>query len=313
MVTFSYLNLAEDTYPSLSNSSNAMDMIFCRNVLMYFALDRVKQVVQNFYRSLVEGGWLIVSPSEVSQALFPQFVAVNFSGATLYKKDNQGSQSVGDALSKETPVCASPDKPLARLASEFVAESRLEVMSSPSGTDRTATEPKIAKPGRTPYQEGLALYEQGQYVEDVEKLGRLSSPDQATPKAMTLLVRAYANQGQLVEALAWCQKTIAANSLDPGSHYLCAIILQEQNLIDEAIASLKRALYLDPDFILAHFTLGNLALRQRKLKKAAKYFDNALALLRTYRPEDITPASEGITAGRLIEVIRSTIQREGLA
>ena len=37
MVTFSYLNLVEDSYPSLSNCTNAMDVIFCRNVLMYFA------------------------------------------------------------------------------------------------------------------------------------------------------------------------------------------------------------------------------------------------------------------------------------
>ncbi|MDE2258962.1 MAG: protein-glutamate O-methyltransferase CheR, partial [Betaproteobacteria bacterium] len=37
MVTFSYLNLAEDAYPSLVNNTNAMDVIFCRNVLMYFS------------------------------------------------------------------------------------------------------------------------------------------------------------------------------------------------------------------------------------------------------------------------------------
>ena len=36
MVSFFYLNLARDTYPSLLNNTNGMDIIFCRNVLMYF-------------------------------------------------------------------------------------------------------------------------------------------------------------------------------------------------------------------------------------------------------------------------------------
>jgi chemotaxis protein methyltransferase CheR len=35
MVTFAYLNLAQDTYPSPLNNTNAMDIIFCRNVLMW--------------------------------------------------------------------------------------------------------------------------------------------------------------------------------------------------------------------------------------------------------------------------------------
>lgn len=56
MVTFSYLNLSEDVYPALQNNTNAMDVIFCRNVLMYFAPDHVKGAAERFYRSLVDGG-----------------------------------------------------------------------------------------------------------------------------------------------------------------------------------------------------------------------------------------------------------------
>ena len=89
MVTFSYLNLAEDTYPSFLNNTNAMDIIFCRNVLMYLAPERARRVIRNLYRSLVDGGWLIVSPSETSHVLFSQFVTVNFPSVILYKKDGK--------------------------------------------------------------------------------------------------------------------------------------------------------------------------------------------------------------------------------
>jgi chemotaxis protein methyltransferase CheR len=45
MVTFAPLNLAEDPYPSLVNNTNALDIIFCRNVLMYFAPHQIQKVI----------------------------------------------------------------------------------------------------------------------------------------------------------------------------------------------------------------------------------------------------------------------------
>ena len=85
-VTFSFLNLADDVYPSLTNNTNAMDVIFCRNVLMYFTAARARKVIENLYRSLVDGGWLIVSPTETSTSLFSGFTAVEFPGVVLYRK-----------------------------------------------------------------------------------------------------------------------------------------------------------------------------------------------------------------------------------
>ena len=62
MVSFSYLNLAQDPFPSLAGNTGAMDVIFCRNVLMYFSPERVRAVAGKLRRSLLDGGWLFVSP-----------------------------------------------------------------------------------------------------------------------------------------------------------------------------------------------------------------------------------------------------------
>ncbi|RME47577.1 MAG: protein-glutamate O-methyltransferase CheR, partial [Caldilineae bacterium] len=86
MVTFSYLNLIEDAYPSLLNGTASLHLIFCRNVLMYFAPDVVQTVLSRFHRALVPEGWLIVSSVEVSYLVNSPFTPVRFSGATLYRK-----------------------------------------------------------------------------------------------------------------------------------------------------------------------------------------------------------------------------------
>ena len=82
-------------------------------------------------------------------------------------------------------------------------------------------------------------------------------------------------------------------------------------VVEDAQISLKRALYLDPKLVLAHFALGNLTLWQGKGDQALRHFENALALLRTFAPDDTVPGSEGMTAGRLSEIIAPITVRLG--
>jgi chemotaxis protein methyltransferase CheR len=117
--------------------------------------------------------------------------------------------------------------------------------------------------------------------------------------------RECANQGQLAEAVAWCEKAIAADKLNPAHYYLLATIQQEQGRHEASAQSLLRALYLDPDFVLAHFALGNLRLSQGRRREAERQFDIALTLLKQHPPEKILPESEGLSAGRLNEIIAS--------
>ena len=82
-------------------------------------------------------------------------------------------------------------------------------------------------------------------------------------------------------ALELCEKAITLDRLNPGRYYLLATIQQEMSLLDEAASSLRRALYVDQNFTLAHFALGNLARRQGKAQESLKHFENALSILET--------------------------------
>ena len=64
------MNLAQDCFPSLATDTNAMDVIFCRNVLIYFTPSHARRLVENLHHALLDGAWLAVSPSECSQTLF---------------------------------------------------------------------------------------------------------------------------------------------------------------------------------------------------------------------------------------------------
>jgi chemotaxis protein methyltransferase CheR len=104
---------------------------------------------------------------------------------------------------------------------------------------------------------------------------------------------------------------VILDKINPGLHYLLGIIFYELGRLDAAMASLKRSLYLDQDFILAHFTLANINRSAERFKESNKNYKNALALLDAMAPDRVLPESEGITAGRLKEIINSTYGENG--
>ncbi len=260
-VTFSYLNLAEDAYPSLAGNTNAMDVILCRNVLMYFAAERAAKVADGLHRCLLDGGWLIVGPAETSHTLFSRFATVNFPGVVLYRKTaHAGPRPVFGqrVLPRQEP------SPQAGVASPEPLVQNLPIPREPPRETIRAEEPGL---------DGRA--------------------------------RSCANEGRLAEAAKWCEQAIAADKLNPARHYLLANIRREQGQNDAAAQSLQHALYLDPDFVLAHFALGNLRLSQGRRREAERHFENAQALLRSRPQDEILPEAEGLTAGRLGEIIAS--------
>ena len=302
MVSFSHINLAEDIYPSLLNDTHAVDVIFCRNVLIYFAPEQVKRVVQNFYRCLTDGGWLVLSPSETSHVLFAQFAPVNFDGAILYRKDSTRTAPADRRvaqLEEAPPVFFQPPPELAAAPGRMAPQVR---------EPRALAESERAQSPPGAWDHALALYAQGRYAETADTVAALFSSQPVEPRAMALMARALANQGNLADALGWCDKFVAADKLNPGAHYLRASVLHEQGNLEEAVRSFKRVLYLDPDFVLAHFALGNLARNAGKLREADRHFEYALALARAQPHDGILPESDGIMAGRLAEILMGLMQ-----
>ena len=63
-VSFARLNLAADNYPSLKTATIAVDLILCRDVLIYFNQATVRKVAGRLLSCLADGGWLITGPSD---------------------------------------------------------------------------------------------------------------------------------------------------------------------------------------------------------------------------------------------------------
>ena len=84
-VSFRHLNLIDGS--ELERLPN-YDLIFCRNVLLYFRPQRVLELLQRLKRLLTPGGWLVVGASESLLRFAPPLEFEERGGVVIYRKSN---------------------------------------------------------------------------------------------------------------------------------------------------------------------------------------------------------------------------------
>jgi chemotaxis protein methyltransferase CheR len=322
LVTFSYLNLVEDAYPALLTNTNAMDLILCRNVLMYFSKDAARATIEKVQRSLIPDGRFIVSATETSLVSNQHLYSEICNGITTYRKSDimqpdpvlatsrvSGAFSIPEIFK---PIAVSPFETDNTIASVKKPAEKLKSISTPSQVQREP--PAIPSlPEKDPYITAVALFESGDYSGAEKILVSYTSGHHHDQKAMALMAQVLANRGDLAGARGWCEMAIAQDKLNPFYHHLLATIRQEEGATDAAIGELRRALYADPSYIPAHFTLANLRRRQGMLEESDVHFRNARTLLHSHQPGEIIGGAGGMSAAGLERIICSIIGKEGIA
>jgi chemotaxis protein methyltransferase CheR len=293
MVTFTCLSLVE---MSAIGNANTMDIIFCRNVLMYFTKEWVNKISQDLFHCLSEEGWFVVSSCELSSQVFPQLIPVNFPGAVLYRKSKNGSTHSFDVRSEEIP------RSLSDIA---FTKSDLQPFNTSTLSTFQLFQPLSSEAST---KEDLQL--SSSVASAKEEPTSIIKPSEESITDKIFSIRLLANLGQLEEALTLCNEAIASYKLSSGLYFLRASILQELDKSSEAIASLKQAIYINPNYIMGHFALGNLFIRQGKAKNAKRYFNNVLDLLSRCANDDILPESEGLSVKYIREIIIANMQTQ---
>jgi chemotaxis protein methyltransferase CheR len=261
-VSFRPVNLAEGSYPAANTGTTAMDLILCRNVLMYFTDAARQATTDRLRRALVPGGWLVVAPSEASAALLAPLRSVNFPGTILFQK------------SPPTPP-PPPDHPVSVLPSAPEVAPPLDA-------------PSIA-PARFPGSEpGPAVP------------SRVAPASSEGVPSLVQRARELANRGEVQQARTLCETAIRQDPLAVAPLLLLATVSEGCGDLDATQKALRRALYLDPDCALAQFILGVLHFRQGRKDRGRRCLGSAMLLLETLPRSTLLEHGDGITAGDLL-------------
>lgn len=220
MVTFAPINLASDVYPALATNTTAMDLILCRNTLMYFSREAQLATVERLQRALVSGGWIGVGPAEASAELFRALAPVSFTGAVLYR--NAPSPS------------ASASSPAGMAPTDVLDGPPLDPSWGASEAAEPAARPSTGEQEDAPV-DAATLLRQARTHADLGNLERADelcraalALDRLDPQAHLLLAAVCQERGEVAAAL---EALRAAIYLAPDSvlaHFLLGSLLFRQ-------------------------------------------------------------------------------------
>lgn len=244
MVTFVEHNLVADHFPE-KISPHGVDIVFCRNVLIYFDQENRKKVLGKFADVLRANGWLFLGESETTSG-HPRFIAHAKDGCYIHQLCDANTHCL--PLPK-TQALRTPETPL---------------------------------PVRKPT-----------FKQSIAKLRRSSHlPAQPSP-----VKPRYSRVDKLPTAEAMLDLSIEKESLGE---------------VEEAIICLRKALFLDRSFILAHYFLASLHERTGKISDATRSYRNVVRLLESLQDDSIVPGSGGLSVAFLRESINAKLKKTDL-
>ena len=113
MVLLEEGNLADAS--SLFWQADAFDIVFLRNVLMYFSPEATQAVVARVAGLLADGGYLFLGPAETLRGVSPEFHLRHTHGAFYYQRRNRGGprvRSLGIGFAPESAQAYEANQPL---------------------------------------------------------------------------------------------------------------------------------------------------------------------------------------------------------
>ncbi len=299
MVDFMQLNLAENGRLDPDGTFKDMDIVFCRNVMMYFKPEQRHRTIDCFASSLKKGGWFVISPSESGYVKHVRLNPVNFSGVLMFRKTMEGAKpfQVGGGVKLDRA-------------------SRSERSSVESKSFRGRPDPvDIVEPPPDVYLEAITCFETGSFQAAVDSLRPLlesaslkNGASIHSAKIMYLAARALGATGETAEAVLWCEKAAAADHVNPEIHYFLATLYQEIGRFEDSKTTLRHVLFLDPEFAPAHFTIGNLMRQEGKTNESRRHFEKALDLLTAMPPDTVLPHGTGAPVKTFVGVTETLLE-----
>lgn len=311
-VQFEEANLVADD----SWAPESLDVIFCRNVLMYFTTENAQRVVQRFARALSPGGYLFLGHAENLRGLSLDFELRHTHSTFYYQRKPSSAQPALAAL----PLELFDPPPRAALALDW-ASTWLETVQRSS--DRiVALTAKSAEPAPPPLAvaqasprlelgRALELLSQERFA---EALAVLPDPAENQTKDVELALLHAAlltHCGRLPEAELACAALLSIDGLNAGAHYLRALCRELSSDSRTAIEYNQIAAYLEPSFAMPHLHWGLIARRMGDRGTALRELSQAVLLLQREEASRLLLFGGGFSREGLIGLCQSELNRLG--
>ncbi len=285
IVRFEGHNLAAPVFPMIEPSS--LDLILCRNVIIYFDQPTIRSLMDRFFDALRPGGVLLLGYSESLFRLATRFEMFEVEGAFAYRRPVPGV--IPPPPRPSGPPPPRPSNPYAGpIPAPQPNRSSSTQLRSPSRTDLPALpRPSVPTPiavvsvARTPVErldKVIALIEQGDFGQALLGARRLADDQPEDLAALLTLGNIHALMGNVDEARDLFNVALQKEPLCVEARVYLAVAAMQSAQWDAARIELTRALFLEPTLALGHYLMAQVQEHRGDREAARRAYKNAIAL-----------------------------------
>lgn len=304
MVTLSFFNLMDEQYPT------GFDVIFCRNVVIYFDLETTINVMRKLHSGLNPDGVLFIGYSESLQYISDAFAMQEWEEALYYTKTQPGV--AGKEVVKGVPVATATSDavpPSARrdinLVWDEISKAELKAEEDMASRRRQTLLPEMQK-----HMKDIMLrIVRKDYNVALRLIDEAAAEDPHLVELDYLRAEICFNRGMLEDSRLALQTALHKDPMFVPAHYLQGYIFLQEEKWDEAKKSFQKALYLDARFPLAYFNLAHVYRNQGKALEAIREYRNTLSVLDARSANTMVAYGGGFDTSTLISVCKNNIER----
>jgi len=304
-VRFDERNLAVDDAELWQPES--LDVVFCRNVIMYFAPERAQALIGRIARALQPGGYLFLGHAETLRGLSEDFHLRHTHDTFYYQRKEEArpappppiTRSRRDAVNDTQPVADDAWVDMIRDASERVAAL---AAGSSQPQERQTREPPPNLIGV------LDLLKREQFADALNLLRSSAQGDNQDPDRLLLEATLLANCRLLPAAEDACRLLLSIDELNAGAYYVLALCRESVGDSVGAAEHDRVAAYLDPCFAMPRLHLGLLARRAREQDVAQRELALASVLLKREDASRLLLFGGGFNRDSLLALCESALR-----
>lgn len=290
----------------------SFDVIFCRNVMMYFSTDTMRAVVAQMATALVPGGTLFLGHAESLRGVETDFRLCHTHDTFYYQRHGATAAVARDAADI-------PDPPGGAAWAASIQRSTEQIASLLRGAPGAPGERPPAELTRAAHSAerkrlmtaATDLLRAERYAEASETLRSIPAAEHLDVDVQLLRAVLLIHGGDLPAAETLSREVLAVDARNAGAHYLLALCREQAGDARTAIDHNQTATSLDPGFAMPHLHLGLVARRTGDLSSARRELALAAELLQREDPARLLLFGGGFSREVLIDVCRAELSGRG--
>lgn len=314
MVHFEQRNLAQEAPDFWQPAS--FDIVFCRNVLMYFTPEQAQAVIARVARALVPGGYLFLGHAETLRGLSNDFHLCHTHGTFYYQRKESLTDSAPWELPAVPPLPARWQPSAVMGDTAWIAEiqgasDRIRALSVPLADAALAPALPVGQGPVPSLHRALEYLHHERYEQTLEQLSALPVAQAQDPDVLLLKAVSLSHSGALDAAQAACRALLERDELNAGAYYVLALCCEGAGDLMAAVNHDQTAAYLDPSFAMPRLHLGLLARRRGDTLGAQRELAQALLLLQKEDASRVLLFGGGFKREALIALCRAELSNLG--